>query len=107
MAPAAQKMSYALGDTNISPPEIPVVANVTAQNVTEPHLIRRLLVDQITGMVRWRQSVQRMKEQGINEMIEIGAGKVLSGLVKRIDKDIECQSVGTPEQIEQLITKLK
>lgn len=107
MAPAAQEMAYALADTNIRPPFVPVVSNVTAKGVTEPSDIRRLLVDQITGMVRWRESVQWMKEQGVTEAVELGAGKVLSGLVKRIEKDIACDSVGTPEGIEALIAKLK
>lgn len=107
MAPAAQEMAYALADTNIRPPFVPVVSNVTAKGVSEPSDIRRLLVDQITGMVRWRESVQWMKEQGVTEAVELGAGKVLAGLVKRIEKDIACESVGTPEGIESLITKLK
>lgn len=107
MAPAAQEMAYALADTVIRPPCVPIVSNVTAKGVTEPSDIRRLLVDQITGMVRWRESVQWMKEQGVTEMVELGAGKVLSGLVRRIDKDIVCESVGTPEGIEALIAKLK
>ena len=107
MAPAAQKMSYALADATIRPPVVPCVSNVTAQGVTEPHEIRRLLVDQITGMVRWRESVLWMKEQGVTEMIELGAGKVLSGLIRRIDKDIATESVGTPEQVEALIKKLQ
>lgn len=107
MAPAAQKMAYALADTDIRPPQVPVVANVTAQAVTEPSEIRSLLVDQITGVVRWRESVLWMKEQGVSEMIELGAGKVLSGLVRRIDREIESSSVGTPEQLEELIKKLQ
>jgi [acyl-carrier-protein] S-malonyltransferase len=107
MAPAAQVMAYALADTNIRPPCVPVVCNVTAKGETEPSDIRRLLVDQITGMVRWRESVLWMKAQGVTEMYELGAGKVLAGLVKRIDKDIACESIGTPEQIEALIGKLK
>lgn len=106
MAPAAQTMSQALADTNIRPPIVPVISNVTAKAVSEPHEIRRLLVDQITGMVRWRESVTFMKEQGVEEMIEIGAGKVLAGLIKRIEKDVACESVGTPEQVEALIKKL-
>ncbi len=107
MAPAAQQMSYALADTNIRPPIVPVISNVTAKAVKEPHEIRRLLVDQITGMVRWRESVSYMKEQGVSEMIELGAGKVLSGLIKRIEKDVACESIGTPEQVEALIKKLQ
>lgn len=107
MAPAAQEMAYALADTVIRPPCVPIVSNVTAKGVSEPSDIRRLLVDQITGMVRWRESVTWMKEQGVDEMVELGAGKVLSGLVKRIEKDVACDSVGTPEAIEALIAKLK
>lgn len=107
MAPAAQTMAYALADTNIRVPCVPVVSNVTAKGVTEPSDIRRLLVDQITGLVRWRESVLWMKEQGVTEIIEIGSGKVLSGLIKRIDKDITCESVGTPDQVTALIDKLK
>ncbi len=107
MAPAAQEMAYALADTDIRPPFVPVVSNVTAKGVIEPADIRRLLVEQITGTVRWRESVIWMKEQGVTEMVELGAGKVLSGLVKRIEKDVACESVGTPEQIEALIVKLK
>ena len=105
MAPAAQDMSYALADTNIRPPSVPVVTNVTAKAESEPSDIRRLLVDQITGMVRWRESVIWMGENGVDEMVELGAGKVLSGLVRRINKDIACESVGTPEQVEALIKK--
>ncbi|MCB9988221.1 MAG: ACP S-malonyltransferase [Rhodospirillales bacterium] len=107
MAPAAQKMATALADTNIRKPCVPVVANVIAQGTDDPAQIRQLLVDQITGTVRWRESVQWMKAQGVEEMIELGAGKVLCGLIKRIDKDIACESVGTPEQIEALIGKLQ
>lgn len=106
MAPAAQAMSYALADTDIRPPCVPVVANVTAKAEDEPSDIRRLLVDQITGMVRWRDSVTWMGDNGVTEMVELGAGKVLSGLVKRINKEIACESVGTPEQVEALIKKL-
>jgi len=107
MAPAAHEMARALADTVIRPPCVPVVANVTARAVTEPPEIRTLLVDQITGVVRWRESVLWMKEQGVEEMVEIGAGKVLSGLVRRIDKDIAVSFVGTPEQVDTLIETLK
>jgi [acyl-carrier-protein] S-malonyltransferase len=106
MAPAAQAMSYALADTNIRPPCVPIVANVTAKGESDPSDIRRLLVDQITGMVRWRESVLWMGENGVTEMVELGAGKVLSGLVKRINRDIAVESIGTPEQVEALIQKL-
>lgn len=107
MQPAADVMAEALAKTNIRTPLVPVVSNVTANAVSDPDQIRDLLVKQITGMVRWRESVIWMKNQGVDEMIELGAGKVLSGLVKRIEKDVACESVGTPAQIETLITKLK
>lgn len=107
MQPAADAMQDALANASLKEPVVPVVANVTAKAESDPDTIRRLLVDQVTGMVRWRESVLWMKEQGVTEMVEIGAGKVLAGLVKRIDSSISCESVGTPQQIEALITKLK
>lgn len=107
MAPAAEKMREALGKTDIRPPLVPVVANVTASAISAPDQIRDLLVEQITGRVRWRESVIWMKEQGVTEMIEIGSGKVLAGLVKRIESDVAASSVGTPAQIDELIAKLK
>lgn len=106
MAPAAQKMAQALADTNIRIPAVPIVANVTARATQDPAEIRRLLVDQITGVVRWRESVLWMKEQGVSAMAELGAGKVLTGLVRRIDKDIETGFAGTPEQIEALVEQM-
>jgi [acyl-carrier-protein] S-malonyltransferase len=107
MQPAADKMAVALAQAAINRPAVPVVANVTAQGVNDPDVIRKLLVEQVTGVVRWRESVLWMKAQGVSEMFELGAGKVLSGLVRRIDKDIAADSVGTPEQIEIMIKKLK
>ncbi len=107
MAPAAQRMATALADTDIRRPCVPVVANVVAEAVSEPSDIRRLLVDQITGTVRWRESVQWMAAQGVEEMVELGAGKVLCGLIKRINKDVACEAVGTPEQVESLIERLQ
>ncbi len=107
MKPAADAMADALSNTIIGIPCVPIVANVTANAVSDPNIIRKLLVEQVTGTVRWRESVMWMKEQGINEMIELGAGKVLSGLIKRIEKDVAAESIGTPEQIEALIAKLK
>ncbi len=106
MAPAAEAMEVALGKAIIKVPAVPLVANVTASAVTDPAQIRTLLVEQITGVVRWRESVTWMRQQGVSEMIEIGAGKVLAGLVKRIDGEITISSVSTPEQIEELIEKI-
>ncbi len=105
MAPAAQRMAQALADTDIRPPQIPVVANIEARPVTEPSEIRRLLVEQITGRVRWRESVRLMRVQGVDEMIEFGAGKVLSGLARRIDREIAAESICTTEQLEALAKK--
>ena len=85
---------------NRSMPAAVVIANVTAQPVSDPATIRKLLVDQVTGTVRWRESVQTMKSLNVSHVFELGAGKVLAGLVKRIDKEIEAQSVGQPADIE-------
>ncbi|PCI55228.1 MAG: [acyl-carrier-protein] S-malonyltransferase [Alphaproteobacteria bacterium] len=107
MAPAAEIMAPALADTTFNAPIVPVVANVTAAAESDPETLKKLLIEQITGTVRWRESVLYMRDQGVTEMVEIGAGKVLSGLARRIDRAIACESVGTSEQIEKLIEKLK
>lgn len=106
MEPAAQAMERALAETTINAPTPTVVANVTAQAETSADSIRQLLVEQVTGMVRWRESVLWMAENGVDEMVELGAGKVLCGLVRRIDKSIATHAAGTPEQIEALIETL-
>jgi [acyl-carrier-protein] S-malonyltransferase len=103
MAPAAQVMAEALAETTFRPPELPLVANVTAEPVSSPEAIRRLLVDQVTGMVRWRESVLAMKQAEVERLVELGAGKVLSGLARRIDRELTGTAVGTPEEIEALI----
>jgi [acyl-carrier-protein] S-malonyltransferase len=102
MKPAADEMAEALAEAKILPPAVPVVANVTAAPVKDPETIRRLLVEQVTGLVRWRESVLAMKMAGVDTIVELGAGKVLSGLVKRIDRDIGASSAGTPEELEAL-----
>ena len=103
MAPAAKEMNDALTQTIIRPPSLPCVANVTAKGEDDPNVIRQLLVDQITGRVRWRESVTWMGENGVDRMIELGTGKVLSGLTRRINKDIESLNAETPEDIEKLL----
>ena len=100
MAPAAQEMAQALAGVDLRPPAVPVVANVIASAASDPAEIRRLLVDQVTGTVRWRESVLWMRDQGVSAFIELGAGKVLSGLIRRIDKELSAQSIETPEQIQ-------
>lgn len=106
MEPAAEAMGSALDAATIQPPAVPVVSNVTAAPVSAPAEIRRLLVQQVTGMVRWRESVLAMKQAGIDRIVELGAGKVLSGLVKRIDNEIAGSSVGSPADIEALLKSL-
>ncbi|MBI1985732.1 MAG: ACP S-malonyltransferase [Rhodospirillales bacterium] len=106
MAPAADAMADALAKVAMSPLAVPLVANVTARPVTAPAEIRRLLVEQVTGVVRWRESVLYMKEQGVTHIAEVGAGRVLAGLCKRIDGDLACVSVGTPETIEEFLKTL-
>ena len=106
MAPAADVMADALAEVSMAPLPVPLVANITAQPVTDPVEIRPLLVEQVTGMVRWRECVLTMKELGVDTMVEIGAGKVLSGLGRRIDADLGTMSVGTPETIEEFLNGL-
>lgn len=104
MAPVADVMAQALAGVDILPPSLPLVANVTASEVRDPAEIRRLLVRQVTGMLRWRESILFMKRQGIRELVEIGSGKVLSGLARRIDRELSGVSVGTPADIQSFAT---
>jgi [acyl-carrier-protein] S-malonyltransferase len=106
MAPAADVMADALSIVRIARPTVPVVANVTAAAVTDPAEIRRLLVEQVTGLVRWRESVLFMKAQGVDRIAELGSGKVLSGLVRRIDKDVAGVSIQGPGDIGAFIASL-
>lgn len=106
MQPAADAMAEALANVTINAPEVPVVANVVAAAVSDPNAIRRLLVEQVTGMVRWREGVLYMKEQGVDTLVELGSGKVLSGLAKRIDKELAGISVQTPADVESFLKTL-
>ena len=99
MAPAAAVMARALDGVPMSAPVVPLVANVLAGPVTDPTQIKALLVQQVTGSVRWRESVLWMAQAGVTELWEIGAGKALSGMVRRIDKAVECRAVGAPEDV--------
>jgi [acyl-carrier-protein] S-malonyltransferase len=103
MQPAADVMREALGLVDIKSPILPLVANVTASSVTSPAQIRQYLIEQVTGMVRWRESVIYMKTEGVTELVELGAGKVLSGLTKRIDAELTGRSIGTPKDIEEFL----
>lgn len=100
MAPAADVMAQALGGVEMSAPAVPVVANVVAEAVSEPDRIRALLVEQVTGQVRWMSSVEWMGAQGVTEIWEIGAGKALSGMIRRINKEIECRAVLSPDDVK-------
>ncbi|WP_371059363.1 ACP S-malonyltransferase [Rhodosalinus sp. 5P4] len=100
MAPAAEEMAEALAGVEIAPPAVPLVANVRAEAVTDPDEIRRLLVEQVTGAVRWRESVAWMAGAGVDEFWEIGAGKALSGMIRRIAREAGTKQVGTPEEVQ-------
>jgi [acyl-carrier-protein] S-malonyltransferase len=101
MQPAADEMAQALADANILAPRAPVVANVTARPTNDPEAIRRLLVEQVTGRVRWRESVEWLAgEGGVGRFAEAGAGKVLSGMVKRIAPDAEAVPLNAPADLE-------
>lgn len=106
MAPAADRMAEALDSAPVQRPVVPLLANVTAAKVSDPAAIKRLLVQQVTGTVRWRESVLFMKDQGVESLVEIGNGKVLAGLARRIDKDMQSVSLGTPQDIEAFTNTL-
>jgi [acyl-carrier-protein] S-malonyltransferase len=103
MRPAAAVMQRALEESPPVAPLLPLVANVTAGKVTDPAAIARLLVEQVTATVRWRESVQTMLALGIDRFVEIGAGKVLAGLVRRIAPEAQTWSLGTPADIESFL----
>lgn len=103
MQGAADIMREALSAVSIKAPSVPVVANVTAQSASNPEEIRDLLVRQVTGSVRWRESVLYMKQQGIEQLVECGAGAVLAGMTKRIDKEVTAVSLSKPEDIETFL----
>lgn len=100
MQPAADAMDEALAKVRMAPPRIPLVANVTAAAAHDAATISKLLVQQVTGMVRWRECVSYMKQQGVTQLYELGAGKVLTGLAKRIEPDLAATAIGAPADIE-------
>ena len=106
MAPAADAMRDALGAAALREPVVPLVANVTAQRITEPDEIRGLLVDQVTGTVRWRECLLAAAAMGVDSFVELGAGKVLSGLVRRVLPDAAAANAGTPSEIEAVLKGL-
>ncbi|AUC51916.1 [acyl-carrier-protein] S-malonyltransferase [Sagittula sp. P11] len=107
MDPAADVMAEALDDVNIAEPKVPLVANVRASAVTDVTLIRNLLVEQVCGAVRWRESVEYMVAKGVTEFWEIGAGKALSGMVRRIDRSAAVRNIGTAAEVVAAAESLK
>jgi len=106
MAPAADVMAVALAAVELLPPIVPLIANVTAAPVEDPAEICRLLVEQVTGMVRWRECCMTMRAKGVEKLVEVGSGKVLSGLARRIDKKLSASSVSTPAGVEEFLATL-
>ncbi len=100
MAPAAKIMAQVLADTDIKYPSVPLIANISASAVTEPDDIIAGLVAQVTGTVRWRESITLMAGEGITRLYELGAGKVLTGLARRINHDLKAGAIGGPDDIE-------
>lgn len=105
MRPAADAMAEALATVTISAPVVPLVANVLARPISDPEEIRQRLVEQVTGMVRWTETVQWLAgEGGVTQLVELGAGKVLSGLARRIDTALTAVSIGTPADVDAFVT---
>ena len=103
MAPAADRMAEALEAVEVKPVSVPLVCNVIAATIEQPEDIRQRLVEQVTGRVRWEESVSFMAKQGVTRMLEVGSGKVLSGLARRIDRSIETAAIGTPADVDKAI----
>jgi [acyl-carrier-protein] S-malonyltransferase len=99
MAPAAEKMKIELEAIEIKPPIVPIVSNVSAQAISAPTEIKKLLVSQVTGSVRWRESIMWMAKNNVDEIWEIGSGKALSGMIRRIDKNINLKTISSPDDI--------
>ena len=106
MQPAADVMQEVLREVRILAPSVPLVANVLASAISDPEVIRARLVEQVTSMVRWRESMLYLRDQGVTSIYEVGAGRVLTGLARRFD-GLEASSIGTPEELEAAVAKLK
>ncbi len=106
MQPAAEVMKKALDEVQINSPSVPLVANVLARPISNPDEIRKHLVEQVTGRVRWQESVSFMAGEGVDTLLEIGAGKVLTGLARRIDRSLAGRAINSPEDIEAVLESL-
>ncbi len=102
MQPAAERMAAALAEVEIKAPAVPVVANVVAEAIASPEVIRERLIEQVTGTVRWRESVTYMADHGVRLLYEIGAGRVLTGMVRRIDDRLEGRAIGTVAELASI-----
>ncbi len=106
MQPAADRMAQALDEVDIKATIVPLVSNVEAEPISHPDDIKRLLVEQVTGRVRWAESVGYMSQEGVSQIWEIGAGKVLTGLARRIDRDMAGKAINTPEDVAAAVSEL-
>ncbi|MCO4825479.1 MAG: ACP S-malonyltransferase [Amylibacter sp.] len=106
MQPAADRMAQALAEVTVNAPSVPLIANVRAEAVTDAATITELLVQQVTGSVRWRESMGWAAAQGVTEVYEIGAGKALSGMIRRIDRALECTAVNDPDGVKAAAEKI-
>ncbi len=106
MAPAADAMREALALVEKRRPVVPVVSNVTARAEDDPDRIASLLVQQVTGRVRWRESIEFLSARGVSTLCEVGSGKVLSGLARRIDRDVTTMAIGTPAEVQSALAAL-
>jgi len=99
MQPAAERMAESLDEVTLTAPVVPVVVNVLARPVSDPDALRQRLIEQVTGTVRWRETIEFMAGDGVRTLYEVGAGKVLSGLARRIVRDLETRPIGTAQDI--------
>ena len=106
MEPAARKLEACLADLELAPPRIPVLSNVTGAEHGDPSDIRRRMIEQVTGSVRWTDCVRRMRARGVSVFIECGHGRVLSGLIKRIDKEAELLTISAPDAMAEVVSRL-
>jgi [acyl-carrier-protein] S-malonyltransferase len=107
MQPAAEAMAEALAGVTVHAPSVPLIANVIAEAISDPQEIKQRLVEQVTGTVRWRESVTYMTANGVTDVYEIGAGKVLAGLAKRIDSRLNATSIGSPADLDAALGQLR
>ena len=106
MQPAAERMAEELGKVTVSAPDVPLVSNVLAKDISDPSQIVEKLVEQVTGMVRWRESVMYMASQGVDTVFEIGTGRVLSGLARRIERSLTAHSIGSAKDFDEAVSVL-